>query len=293
MSEKKYVLAIGELLIDAISDEFIQDLSEARSLDVFPGGSPANFCRFLSACGADTRLVAAVGRDGFGKILLNSLEKSGISTRYVQQLSDHFTTLIAVARTQGTPDFLPYRDADKFLQPVPDQLIEGALLVHTTAFALSFDPARTVILQAFAKAHQKGIIVTADWNYAEKIWGKPNQADQVFESLQSFRPLLKFSMDDVERSSGVKMSVSDARSFLRNLNAAALCLTCGSEGVWFKCPDHEWQHQAAPPVEVKDATGAGDAFWAGFIAGYIVKKPLSDCVSGGVETAAKRLRGEL
>jgi fructokinase len=290
-SAGQYVLAIGESLIDAISHEFIDDLFGAKNLSILAGGSPANFCRFLASNNVRAKLVAAVGKDGLGKILLTAMENAGVSTENVQQLDDHFTSVIIVARTKSTPDFLPYRDADKYLKPIENELLDGALLVHTTAFALSHEPARSVILDAFAKANSQGKPVSVDWNYAEKIWGANNSAVEVFNQVQKFDPIVKFSMDDAERFFNRSLSIEDAKSLLESINASVICLTCGADGVWFKSGKGKWNHQSAEPVEVKDATGAGDAFWAGFMAEYLKKSEISNCVGNGIKVAAKRLSG--
>ncbi|WP_281275052.1 PfkB family carbohydrate kinase [Filimonas effusa] len=72
-----------------------------------------------------------------------------------------------------------------------------------------------------------------------------------------------------------------------------MCLTCGSEGVHYKAASGNWQHMPAQPVTVKNATGAGDAFWAGFISAWNVKQTLDDCVHHGIEIASRKLSGDL
>ncbi len=287
------VLAIGEALIDAVTTDFVTDLSEARTLGLHPGGSPANLCRFVRNCGGTATLVAAVGRDGMGKILLNAIAASGIATDYVQQLAGRATSLIVVGRSRGTPDFIPYRDADRFLQPVDEALIAAAAVVHTTAFALSQSPARDTILDAFKKAHARGVATSVDWNYAEPIWGPDNDAAAVFDQVMQYRPLLKVSLDDVARFTGKALNIEAAKDYLRELPAGITCLTCGAEGVWYKTESEDWRHRPAEPVVVKDATGAGDAFWAGFLAAWMEGQTPENCVQRGIATAARRLVGEL
>jgi fructokinase len=287
------VLAIGEALIDAVTTDFVTDLSEARTLGLHPGGSPANLCRFVRSGGGAATLVAAVGRDGLGKILLDAIAASGIATDYVQQLAGRATSLIVVGRSRGTPDFIAYRDADRFLQPVDGALIAGAAVVHTTAFALSLSPARQTILDAFAEARARGIAVSVDWNYAEPIWGRDNDAGDVFKQVLQYRPLLKVSLDDVQRFTGRPLTVEAAKNYLRALPTRVTCLTCGAEGVWYKSDRPGWQHVPAEPVVVKDATGAGDAFWAGFLTAWMAGQPPEGCVRRGIATAARRLAGAL
>jgi fructokinase len=265
-------------------------------LRVVAGGSPANLCRFVRQSGAPATLVAAVGQDGLGRQLLQVLSDAGLSTTHIQQLPDYATSLIVVARSQGTPEFIQYRDADRHLQPVPEELIAGAAVVHTTAFALSKAPARQTILAAFATAHAYHIPISIDWNYAEAIWGRKNNATDVFREVLAYAPLLKVSLDDVSRFAGAPLDAEAAKVYLVGTAASArlICLTCGAHGVWFCSPDVAWQHLPAQPIlEVKDATGAGDAFWAGFLTHWMQQQPIEQCVSHALHTAAQRLTGQL
>lgn len=285
------LLAIGEALVDIITTGFVEDLSQADTLRLFPGGSPANLCRFVQTCGGKATLVAAIGRDGLGKILLRAFENSGLHTRYIQQLEAHATSIIMVARSKHTPDFIPYRDADKFVTFTDESLLSQVSVIHTTAFALSKVPAQQNILNAFELAYQKGIMVSIDWNYAEPIWGKINNAREVFRRVLSYAPLLKVSMDDIERYIRKTLAIDQAKEYLQTLPASVICLTCGAQGVWLKTPETSWQHVPAQPVEVVDATGAGDAFWAGFLTYWMAKQPLLSCVENGINIAGKRIQG--
>ncbi|MFP5039601.1 carbohydrate kinase family protein [Parasediminibacterium sp. JCM 36343] len=289
-----YILAIGELLIDGISTESIDNLSQAKTFDIHIGGSAANFSIFLNRSNVTTKLVASIGADSFGNRILHELSKENNVTEFVYQQSGHATSLIMVAKTKGTPDFIPYRDADKLIQPVDSTLLNNAVIVHSTAFALSQQPAQDSILKAFEKAAQQHIPISIDWNYSEKIWGRNNDAREIFQRLQSCQPMLKFSLDDINRFVGKPMSIENAKAYLQTIQATAICLTCGSEGVFYKTYKSGWGHiPAQKNILVKDATGAGDAFWAGFITGWQRNYDMDKCVSNGVETASKKLQGML
>lgn len=289
----KKVLAIGEALIDAVSTEFVEDLSSARQLDLKPGGSPANFCRFLHQLGTPALLHAVLGADGLGKIILNDLREKQIDCSLLKISNEHATSMVVVGKTKGTPDFIPYRDADMQIGAIAPIMYKETDLVHTTAFALSREPAQTNILTALHLANRNGKQISVDWNYSPKIWGPENFASSVFSTLLSFQPLLKCSLDDIERFTNKIQSIDSAKDFLHELPARVTCLTCGSEGVWFKTPEQDWQHRAAVPVEVKDSTGAGDSFWAGFVHAWLTENSLEDCIQLALGTAARRLKGEL
>lgn len=287
------MLAIGELLVDAITSVQVTDLSQARYLNIHPGGSTANFCRYLSRCGTTARLAAAVGDDGFGKILLEKMASDGISAAHITVTPHHNTSLIVVGRNSYTPDFIPYRDADRHIPPVPPALVSGASLVHTTAFSLSSEPARSVIMQAFTQAYREGITVSADWNFSEKIWQSRRQAEELFASLQELEPLLKFSMDDVRRFAGRELNLQEAMDYLHPVRAKLLCLTCGAEGVFYKPANGNWQFAPVVKISVENATGAGDAFWAGFIHGWNMGMQPAEAVQHGIDTSTLKLQGKL
>jgi sugar/nucleoside kinase (ribokinase family) len=285
------IIAIGELLIDAITSDYVEDLSKATTLQVLPGGSPANFVRFSKACGTDALIIASVGNDGLGKILLSHLEANGIDTKYIFKHDTYATSAIVVAKTKGTPDFIPLRNADQFIQTIDMSVLEQASLLHTSAFALSTNPARSYILEAFKNAFIKGIPVSVDWNYSEKIW-LANDMFNIFNLVQQYKPLIKFSIDDVSRMHHSTISVNEAKQFIDSVTATLVCLTCGSEGVHYKY-HNEWYFKEALPVEVKDATGAGDAFWAGFVSHWLQQEDIHGAVDKGIATASKRLQGQL
>lgn len=291
--QSSYVLAIGEALIDAVSTNFVEDLSQAGQFDIKPGGSPANFCRFLNLLGSPAKLVAALGADGLATIILNDLHSKGIDTGHIQEVPNLPTTLILVGKSKGTPDFLPFRGADQHIGPVNPDLISGCSILHTTAFALSKEPAQTNILTAMHTAKQNGSLISIDWNYAEKVWGSNNNAADVFHKISQLNPLLKFSLDDAERFTGQSLDARSAIRFLDQFETTVTCLTCGAEGVWYRQQNQSWKHAAARPVQVKDSTGAGDSFWAGFVHGWLQQANLETCIDMALSTAAKRLEGHL
>ena len=217
---------------------------------------------------------------------------AGLNTQHVQRLNDHATNPVVVASSTSTPEFIAYRDADQYLGEIDDALLQQASVVHTTAFALSRAPARSNILRALTKAQSAGGPISIDWNYAKPIWGRENAARQVFNQIMAMRPLLKVSLDDVQRFTTAQVDVEGAKRFLAPLTTRIACLTCGAAGVWFRS-EGEWHHRPAIRTRVIDATGAGDAFWAGFLTSWMQRQTTETCIQNALATAAKRLAGAL
>ncbi|MBL7858564.1 MAG: sugar kinase [Cyclobacteriaceae bacterium] len=287
---KTDVLAIGELLVDIISEAYVDNLSQAKMFSMHQGGSPANVCGNLQWLGAKAAIVSCIGNDGAGEFILEALRKTGLTDAYIIKSITHPTSLVLVGRSKGTPDFIAYRMADTQIPALSDQLIENSSIIHSCAFALSKNPSQQNILNAFARAKAKNKIISIDWNFAPSIWGTDNGRG-VFEHVCALKPLLKFSLDDTERFIGHTLSVEDAKSFLTPIPAAVTCLTCGKDGVWYKTAETDWTFTPAVPVAVvKDTTGAGDAFWAGFLSGYIKMYNTADCVAEGLRIAGMKVQ---
>lgn len=283
------VLVIGELLADIISEFNIESLASPSRFLVSQGGSSANLCANLKWLGVDAELIATVGNDNLGTYLIRELKSVGIADTYISRTSDEKTSIVLVGKNSGTPDFIAYRSADMIIKRMDENIIEACGILHTTAFALSKEPARSNILHAFEKAYQLGKYLSVDWNYAPSIWQEDDGKD-VFKKLMKMNPLLKISVDDLERFTGESLNIEEAVKWLDNLNAQIICLTCGKDGVWFKTKNQAWQHKPALPVNsVIGVTGAGDAFWSGFLLAFVHEKSIDECISQALEVAKLKI----
>lgn len=279
------ILCAGELLIDLISTDYAASFDEVSNFQRLQGGSPANLCMNMARLGNRTALTATVGRDGMGSFLKNYVEKLGVDCRTVLQ-TDMPTTLILVTRTTQTADFEAYRGADCFISAtqMPISLLRNCSIFHTTCFALSKKPAQTAILRAAKKAAQLGCQLSMDANYAQKIWPDTKLARQLVADYCGLGALLKVSEVDWERLYGTPITDAEAaaRHFI-GLGAKAVCVTLGGDGAYV-ASHAEGHFLPARPVEVRDTTGAGDAFWSGFLTAWLDGHALLDCAK-----AARRM----
>lgn len=284
------ILSCGELLIDFITAEFVQTLDEASLFKRIPGGSPANLCMNMARLGNKTMLAASVGNDDMGSILRNYVSRLGVDVSYVVQV-DEPTTLILVTRSAAVSNFQPYRGADAMLsiRQFPFSRFDDISVLHTTCFALSKNPAQHVIMEAAEKAKRAGCQLSIDANYAEKIWPERREAQRLISELCRLGALVKVSDVDwgrlYEDESPKPDTVLD--HFLK-MGASEVCFTLGADGCWVA--DNTQRHfLPARPVEVKDTTGAGDAFWSGYLTARLDGKKLLDCAIAGRRMAEIKL----
>lgn len=272
------ILSAGELLVDFITAEFVQTLDEAVLFKRIPGGSPANLVMNMARLGNKTLLVSCVGNDDMGAVLRNHVARLGVDVTYIVSV-DEPTTLILVTRSAAVSDFQAYRGADSMLsiRQFPYNLFQDISIFHTTCFALSKDPARHVIMQAAEKAKRVQCQLSIDANYSPKIWPDTLEAQRTISEYCRMGALVKISDVDWARLYDDEAPSPNAviDHFLK-MGATEICFTMGDKGCWTGDASERY-FTPARPVEVKDTTGAGDAFWSGYLTARLDGKSLEEC----------------
>ncbi|WP_298147385.1 carbohydrate kinase family protein [Flavobacterium sp.] len=289
---KADIICAGEILVDFIGHE-LQPIAHTKDYHRYLGGSPTNVAVNLQRLGKSVALVATCGQDGLGTYIIDKLKSNQVDCRYIRQTMEHPTSVIFISRSTETPEFIPFREADCQIltSQFPDELVQNCQVFHTTCFALSKNPAREAILNRAAAAKAAGALLSIDLNYASKIWPDLLEAHQIIRSYLSHGALLKISNDDCYRFFGTHKSESEIFSFFHNSGAKIICLTKGADGVSVSAANGETFSKPALPIEaVKDTTGAGDAFWSGFIFAYLSGYSLPDCTKAAQKLAHIKLQ---
>jgi fructokinase len=293
MTDNIDILCVGEVLIDFIGHQENVLIDETRDYHRYLGGSPTNVAMNSTRLGLNTTLVATVGKDGFGTYILDRLSSVGINTNHVNVIEDKSTSVIFVSRSDGTPDFIPYREADCCIyeEQISEQILSKTKIYHTTCFALSKKPAQTTILKKAQEAYNLGCQLSIDVNYAKKLWNSQEEAFQVIKTYCSFNPLIKISEDDMLRLFEKELPHEEIFNFFHNEGVDIVCLTLGSKGVKLSQKGKEIIQLPAIKIEkVMDSTGAGDAFWSGFLFAYIKEKSIHECLEIALKLAALKLQ---
>ena len=81
-------------------------------------------------------------------------------------------------------------------------------------------------------------------------------------------------------------SFDDAVSFIKNLNKIVI-ITRGEKGAIAINNNEVIECQAEKGLQIKDLTGAGDLFAAGYLHGYINKFSIKECLDKGTELSSK------
>lgn len=287
------IICVGETLIDFIGKQTEEPIENTKDYHRYLGGSPTNVAMNMARLGAKVSMVATVGKDGFGDYILKRLNEGAINTDYVFEIEDKPTTVIFVNRTVNTPDFIAFRGADTLISKtqLPDSLLKNAKVFHTTCFALSKKITRATILEKAKVAYEFGCQLSIDINYSEKIWPNKDAAKKAIESYCKLEPLVKVSQDDVDRLFGTELSHEEVFNYLHQLGAKIICFTLGKNGAKLSEVGKPVISLSALKIEkIMDATGAGDAFWSGFLFAYLKNKSSEKCMKTALKMAAIKLQ---
>jgi len=284
-------LHMGRSSIDLYSNDVGAPFEEITSFAAYVGGSPTNISVGARRLGLRTALLTGVGEDPVGDFVLRFLAENGVETRFVVRKPGRRTA--AVVLGIEPPDRFPlvfYRDncADRELS-IDDVL--AAPLADTTVFQfagtnLSFEPSRSATLFAAERAREAGARVVLDVDFRPDQWHDPRAFGVAIRSALRLVDLVLGTEDELnaavlDEPGQVEVtygSVSDSRVAGDVERAIAALLALGPEAVVEKrgqlgarvhVRGGEVVEAAGFPVEVHNILGAGDAFAAGFLYGYV------------------------
>ena len=293
MEKKIDIICAGEVLIDFIGHEINTSINRTKDYHRFLGGSPTNVAVNAARLGLNSVLVATCGQDGLGEYIVRKLNANNVVTTQIRKSDVEPTSVIFVSKSTGTPDFIPYREADYHINQsqIPDELLANSKIFHTTCFALSKNPARTTILESAKKAKSLGVQTSIDINFSERIWPDREEAKLVLKEYLSTNPLVKLSEDDCYRLFAESKTEDFIFDYFHELGASTICLTKGKDGVVLSDKNFGMFYQKAQQInDIKDATGAGDAFWTGFLYARLMNKDFEETITIAQKLAVLKLR---
>lgn len=287
------IICVGELLIDCIGHQVNASIRETEDYHRYLGGSPTNVASNAARLGLKSVLVATCGNDGLGDFSIQKLQEKKVITSQIAQLDNASTSIILVSKSTGTPDFIPYRDADFQIMPnqISEDLLKSAKIYHTTCFALSKKPAQETIVENAKKAKALGLQTSIDINFSERIWPNRDEAKKVLSDYLSTNPFVKLSEDDCYRLFAEAKSEDYIFDYFHGLGASTICLTKGKDGVVLS--DREigiMCKEALQVAEIKDTTGAGDAFWTGFLYAQLQNRNWEETITIAQRLAVLKLQ---
>ena len=257
------ILCIGEALIDMICTDSGLPLTKGEHFLKKPGGAPTNVAAAIAALGGEVVLAAKVGADPFGQQLIDVMKEFGVSTQWMVQDKNFFTTFAFVSLMQdGERDFVFNRGADGQLNEADLEginLDEFSIIHFGSATAFLPGPLQKTYKTLLQKAIDKKLFISFDPNYRHLLF-KNNTENFIEQSWYFMQHCHFFKVSDEEAIliTGCT-SVYDAAVNLAEKTNATFAITLGKEGTMLV---HQKKMETIPTITITpvDTTGAGDAF---------------------------------
>ncbi len=290
--EKLYdVITYGRSSIDLYSQEVGAPFEDIHGFHAFVGGSPLNIAVGCSRLGLNASLLSGVGKDKVGDFILKFLKNENVRTENVRVIEGARSS--AVLLGIEPPDRFPlvyYRDNCADSQINIDQVlnagIEKSKLLEVSGTALNMEPTRSAAFLAAEIAGKNNIPVLLDLDFRSDQWhdirafGVTARAfmrntnivlgteEEILAAFLADKSQLVISHQQISAPK-IKGNIDEAIQGILKTGVDALIVKTGSRGAVVHLPGGSVQKVPGFPVEVVNILGAGDAFAAGFIYGYL------------------------
>lgn len=250
-------------------------LELAAQLDVHVAGAESNVASLLSRLGRRCGYISALPSTALGRLVANHLQIAGVdfsSTVWTQdeRLGTYYVEFAVPPRaTQVIYDRAGSAFAQLTREEVNWDYLLDTRLLHLTGITPALSSScRDLAIEAVQRAENRGIAVSLDVNYREKLWA-PEQAADTLKLLLSNASVFLCSEQDARRVFGFDGAPQEVVQQLATLTSArSIILTLSDRGVlgW---DGTDWYEQSAADVTIIDRIGAGDALAAGIIHGWL------------------------
>jgi sugar/nucleoside kinase (ribokinase family) len=241
----------------------IREDVEVSQLERGPGGSAANFAVAVARIGFRSAFIGKVGSDEDGRFLYEGLRQEGVDVSHLR-FGGRTGAVLVVVDGDGQRTMFSFRGSTTNYGPdeVDGDLIASSSILHVSGYAFIHAPQREAALRAMEYAREANVPVSLDPS------PHINLAEQ--NTVARAVRLTTLMLPDLAEAQVLTNQVNpeDAANKLLNLGPKIVALKLGEHGSMI-VKDDQRLFIPALRVDAVDTTGAGDAFDAGFIAGFL------------------------
>lgn len=283
------VLCVGEaMVLGAATDG--ASLASTAEVRLHVAGAEANVARGLAARGVPVEWWSRVGEDPFGDRIITDLTAHGVHCADVARDSRRPTGVYFKERHGQSTEVHYYRAGSAASAMSLDDLdglhLHQRRLLHLTGIAPALSPSCDQLVEHMLRAPRNNI-VSFDVNHRPALWPDLPTAAARLEVLANLADIVFIGRDEAQRLWGC----TDATDIRTVLSAPHVLIVKDAdvEAVAFVASSHgtDTVHRVpALTVEVVEPVGAGDAFAAGYLAGWLAgESPRVSLRSGHVLAA--------
>ena len=279
------VLCLGDIMLDVtavVGAPIKQGVETRASISTQGGGAAANVASWLAVSGTSAHLIARVGDDPAGRTVLAELDRFRVEHSHKIIPDAHTGVVVVLVDALGERTMFPDSGANSGLSPDDLPPLDDVTAVYLSGYPLVNPMSRQGALEILGIVNEMGLPVIFDPSTVGVLLEVGIK--QVREWL-TMVDVVVLNEEEAHFLSG-KNNPVDAASELLQLTPLVV-IKRGGNGALAQARGSALVQIPAVDVEVVDTTGAGDAFAAGFIKGWIAKNELVDSLHSGAELAAK------
>ncbi|MGH8876254.1 MAG: sugar kinase [Stackebrandtia sp.] len=264
------LLAIGETMV-MVTPEPGGRLDAESRFRLHPGGAESNLAAHLARLGHHAAWAGAVGSEPLGDLVLTALRRAGVDLSPTTRDPARPTGVYFKDPREESTNVYYYRRDSAAAAMDPERLASWTRhrpsIVHVTGITPALSPGCRSLVDAIVHERAFGeSLVSFDVNHRPALWS--GSAAPLLLEYARAADIVFVGRDEAERLWGTP----DTDSIRDLIPAPVLVVKDGAnEAVSFE--DEHRTAQPAAPVRVVDVVGAGDAFAAGWLSGYLNGQP--------------------
>lgn len=263
------IVSLGEPMIE-FSATTLGHLKDVALFQRGWGGDTSNMALAAARLGRRVGYITKIGDDAFGQCFLQVWRREGVDTSRVIVEKGGFTGIYFIAYANGH-EFTYYRKGSSASHISADEIDYGYIgssrIFHSSGISQAIsDSSREAVFRAMKTAKKKGVLVSYDPNVRLKLWPL-KKAKTVITRAIGLADIVFPSMEDASILFSSNHARDVARRFME-LGPSTTVVKLGARGCVVATKEEIFETPGFE-VGVVDATGAGDAFDAGFLSGIL------------------------
>ncbi|MDO4617236.1 MAG: PfkB family carbohydrate kinase [Lachnospiraceae bacterium] len=282
------IVVFGSVFVDIKgypSGLFVPDGRNAGTIEQMHGGVGRNVVEDIANCELQPVFVSIVDRTGIGESVLSKLRRHKVNVEHCLKTDDGMGTWLAIFDNSG--DVVANISQRPNMEPLCAVLDEHGdeLIANADSVVVEIDMGTELVKKVFALAekYEKDVyVVVSNMAIALKRRDLLKRSRCIICNQQEAGVL--FSENYMELTPQQLQPIIAEKS--RNAGYRSMVVTMGADGAVFAEAGGESGTVPANKVEVRDTTGAGDAFFSGVTIGLTYGKTLREACGIGTKLAS-------
>lgn len=256
LRENSYVTILGGCNMD-ITGSTYDNLKERDSnpgrIEYSSGGVGRNICENLARLSVNTSLLSVVGRDDAGKNILDELNRINVDSSKIlisEGITPHYLAILDETRDM----YVAISDMDLIKKIDKDYVEKNRKIIENSEFTIMDTNLQEETIDYVLKNIKAKFLV--DGVSTKKVVKIKNLLDKIYflkVNIYEAQALSDLDSDDIDKLG----------EDLINKGLTSLVITCGNKGFYYFEKDLKI-FKKAENIKVLSASGAGDAFMAGY-----------------------------